>query len=101
MPLKILIAEDSATNRLLFSMTMKRLGHAADIAVNGMEACQLFRGTHYDLVFLDLNMPVADGIRAAMEINRNNPRGARDIVPSSTLQDDPHARRRAEGNQGP
>jgi len=74
MPLNILIAEDSATNRLLFSITMTRLGHQVDIASNGQEAVELFRDNIYHLVFLDLYMPVMGGIEAAFAIKRLNAR---------------------------
>jgi CheY-like chemotaxis protein len=76
MPLKILIAEDSATNRLLFSMAMTRLGHQVDIAANGQEAVDMFSENPYDLVFLDLYMPVMNGIEAAYALKRHNTRGA-------------------------
>jgi CheY-like chemotaxis protein len=77
MPLKILIAEDSATNRLLFSITMTRLGHLVDIAVNGREPAEMFQNARsnpdggYDLVFLDLYMPVMTGIEAAFAIRQS------------------------------
>lgn len=75
MPLKILIADDSATNRLLFTTVMTRLGHMADAVATGREAVALFRETRYDFVFLDLNMPGMDGMQTAAEIQRQNPRG--------------------------
>lgn len=74
MPLRILIAEDSETNRLLLSMTMKRLCCDTDIAANGKAALDFFRHNPYDLVFLDLKMPVMDGIAAAREIQKYNKR---------------------------
>lgn len=75
MPLRILIADDSATNRLLFSTVMTRLGHVADAVATGREAVALFREARYDVVFLDLNMPVMDGMQTAAEMQRQNPRG--------------------------
>lgn len=75
MPLNILIAEDSATNRLLFSMTLSRLGHAVDIAANGQEAARMFTENAYDLVFLDLHMPVMNGIETAYAIRQDNAKG--------------------------
>jgi CheY-like chemotaxis protein len=63
MPLRLLIAEDSATNRLLLSMTMARIGIDADIAANGKEALALFHQHRYDLVFLDLEMPALMSVR--------------------------------------
>jgi CheY-like chemotaxis protein len=42
MPLRILIADDSATNRLLFKTTVTRMGHHADVVATGREAIDLF-----------------------------------------------------------
>lgn len=75
MPLCILIADDSATNRMLFSMTIKRMGHEADVVATGDEATNLFSQKQYDLVFLDLNMPLTDGIGTARKILPMNKRG--------------------------
>lgn len=72
MTLRILIADDSATNRLLFSTVMTRLGHHADTAATGREALALFRDNRYDLVFLDLNMPVMDGFDTGAQIRQKN-----------------------------
>lgn len=74
MTLKILIAEDSETNRLLFSMTMRRLAYEADIVANGAEALKHFMRRDYDLVFLDLNMPVMDGVETARQMRQYNKR---------------------------
>lgn len=75
MNVKILIADDSATNRLLLSATISRLGHKADIVASGVEALHNFQREDYDLVFLDLNMPLMDGIVTAREIQKINKRG--------------------------
>jgi CheY-like chemotaxis protein len=74
MPLHILIADDSSTNRLLFTTAVTRLGHTADAAANGDEALEMFASTAYDLIFLDLNMPIMDGIRTALALQQKNPR---------------------------
>lgn len=72
MPLRILIADDSATNRLLFATTITRTGHHADVVATGREAVNLFMQNRYDLVFLDINMPVMGGIATAREIQTIN-----------------------------
>ena len=74
MSMRLLISEDSATNRLLLSMTLERLGYKAEIVANGAEAVEKFSPHLYDLVFLDLNMPVMDGIETAWEISKHNSR---------------------------
>lgn len=73
MPLHILIADDSATNRQLFSLVAARMGHRADTAASGREALALFAQHAYDLVFLDLAMPVMDGYTLARQMQIRNP----------------------------
>lgn len=68
MTLHILIADDSATNRLLFSTVVTRMGYQVDVAASGREALDLAARQTYDLVFLDLNMPHMSGLQAAKEI---------------------------------
>lgn len=91
MTIKILIAEDSATHRLLYAMTMERMGCMADIAVNGAEALEFFKKGRYDIVFLDLNMPRMDGIETAhaiQKINKHNiPVYAISGFPSAKMED--------------
>lgn len=74
MPLHMLIADDSATNRMLFATTVTRMGHQADVVATGREAVAFFNKNSYDLVFLDINMPGMDGIATAMEIQPLNKR---------------------------
>jgi len=68
MPLRFLIADDSATNRMLFSATITRMGHQADVVATGREALDCIHASRYDLVFLDVNMPGMDGATTAREI---------------------------------
>lgn len=74
MPLRMLIADDSATNRMLFSTTVTRMGHHADVVATGREAVDLFQKNAYDLVFLDIHMPGMGGIATAAEIQTLNKR---------------------------
>lgn len=63
-PLSILIAEDHPVNRKLLEVYLKRRGYIADLAFNGHEAVQAVLSGNYDLVFMDIQMPVMDGIEA-------------------------------------
>jgi len=67
-PLTILIAEDSAADRLLLSTIVRRQGHQVLTAANGAEAVDLFRRQQPSLVLMDAMMPVMDGFEAARQI---------------------------------
>ena len=62
--LKILLAEDSEENRLLIAAYLRGTAHQLDTAENGRIAVEMFRTTRYDLVLVDVNMPVLDGYSA-------------------------------------
>ncbi|WP_166222427.1 ATP-binding SpoIIE family protein phosphatase [Pseudomonas atagonensis] len=67
-PLTILIAEDSAADRLLLSTIVRRQGHDVLTAANGAEAVEVFRQQQPHLVLMDAMMPVMDGFQAAQRI---------------------------------
>ena len=67
-PLTILIAEDSAADRLLLSTIVRRQGHQVLTAANGAEAVETFKAQQPDLVLMDALMPVMDGFEAARQI---------------------------------
>ncbi|WP_367374726.1 SpoIIE family protein phosphatase [Pseudomonas lini] len=67
-PLTILIAEDSAADRLLLSTIVRRQGHEVLTAANGAEAVEAFRSQRPHLVLMDAMMPVMDGFEAAQQI---------------------------------
>jgi len=67
-PLTILIAEDSAADRMLLSHIVRRQGHEVLTAANGAEAVESFRQQRPHLVLMDAMMPVMDGFEAARQI---------------------------------
>nr|WP_164472846.1 PAS domain S-box protein [Cohnella candidum] len=63
--LRILIAEDTHVNQRLLARMLEKTGCAVDVVQNGKEAVQAVQRNHYDLVFMDIEMPLMDGISAA------------------------------------
>lgn len=70
---KILVVEDNAMNQMVLKMiTKKWLNTEVDYAFNGEEALNLMNSIKYDIVLMDLQMPVMDGYEATIEIRRGN-----------------------------
>jgi CheY-like chemotaxis protein len=67
-PLRILLADDSADNRLLIQAYLKKYPFQIDIAENGEKAVAKFQSSSYDLVLMDMQMPVMDGYTATRKI---------------------------------
>jgi signal transduction histidine kinase/CheY-like chemotaxis protein len=63
-PLKILIAEDNQVNQKLAERVLNKLGYRPDMAGDGQEALQRATDTSYDMIFMDVQMPVVDGLEA-------------------------------------
>lgn len=76
---KILIAEDNAINQTLLVKFLAKLGAGFDIANNGREAVDLFKKGKYDLILMDMEMPILSGIEATKEIRGSRKRGAKTI----------------------
>ncbi len=66
--MKILVAEDNPINQQIMEVMIRLKQWDCKIVSNGREAVEASRNEKYDLIFMDLNMPVLDGIEAAKEI---------------------------------
>jgi two-component system sensor histidine kinase/response regulator len=68
--LGILLVDDSADNRLLVESYLKTSPYKLDLAENGEVAVEKFKSGHYDLVLMDMQMPVMDGYTATATIRQ-------------------------------
>ncbi|MES9955264.1 MAG: response regulator [Candidatus Thiodiazotropha sp. 6PLUC2] len=69
---RILIVEDQTENRLLLRQLLDPLGFDLREAVNGQEAIELFQEWHPHLIFMDIRMPVMDGLQATRNIKASD-----------------------------
>ncbi len=65
---RILIAEDNSMNTKVAMLLTKQLGLNPDVVVNGAEAVQAYVANHYDIILMDLQMPIMDGEEATRKI---------------------------------
>jgi len=77
LPLRILIADDSPVNLRVGQSFLQRMGYKPQAASNGMEVLEALKQQHYDIVFLDVQMPEKDGYQTAREIVASWPQGDR------------------------
>ncbi len=71
LPLKILVAEDNPTNQKLMLLTFQHMGYSVDLVGNGLEVIQALKRMHYDLLFMDVEMPEMDGLETTRAIVRD------------------------------
>jgi PAS domain S-box-containing protein len=64
LPLDILLVEDNPINQKVAQRIIKNIGYSIDIAENGLVALDLLKQKKYDLIFMDIQMPEMDGLRA-------------------------------------
>jgi len=84
LPLKILLVEDNMINQKLALRILERMGYHADMAGNGLEALQALERQAYDIIFMDMQMPEMDGLKASRQITQDRPVEQRPIIIAMT-----------------
>ena len=69
-PLRILITEDTPTNRVVLGLMLERMGYQADEAITGYEALAALEQRDYDVILMDMYMPDLDGLETTRQIRR-------------------------------
>ena len=78
--LRILLAEDNIVNQKVAEIMLKKMGHSVVIANNGREAVTAFENQEFDLILMDGQMPVMDGLKATAEIRRLESRDSKRVM---------------------
>lgn len=70
---KILLVEDKKTNQMVISMMLEEYGHKVEIASNGLIALEMIKPGKYDFVFMDIQMPIMDGLTTVRKLRAGFP----------------------------
>ena len=85
LPLRVLAAEDNEVNRLILGALLEPLGVQLRLAADGVEAVEAFASEPFDMVLMDVQMPVMNGVEAARAIRRREAEAGRPPTPILAL----------------
>ncbi|MBN2633714.1 MAG: response regulator [Bacteroidales bacterium] len=91
--ISILVVEDNKLTQKVISTMLRTIGYSCDMAGDGKEGCRLAEQKQYDLIFMDLLMPVMNGFEAARKIMAND---RNMLIVALTADNMPEARQKAE-----
>ncbi|PHR30086.1 MAG: hypothetical protein COA36_01505 [Desulfotalea sp.] len=83
--LSTLIVEDEHINQQILQAILSKLGHQSTLATNGEQALQLLESNHYDVILMDVQMPVLDGIETTRQIKKSTKFAAARHIPIIAL----------------
>lgn len=75
-----LVVEDNKVNQLVLKQYLLKLGFSVDVAENGLIACQLCADKKYDFIFMDIHMPIMNGLEATTEIRNSDTENSNTII---------------------
>uniref|UniRef100_A0AAU1I922 Circadian input-output histidine kinase CikA n=1 Tax=Streptomyces sp. NBC_00180 TaxID=2903632 RepID=A0AAU1I922_9ACTN len=90
-PLRILLAEDNTVNQQLALRMLAKIGYEADVVGDGAQALEAVRNHTYDVVLMDVHMPVMNGLEASRAIHRE-PHAKRPVIVALTASAMPEDR---------
>jgi CheY-like chemotaxis protein/nitrogen-specific signal transduction histidine kinase/HPt (histidine-containing phosphotransfer) domain-containing protein len=71
LPLRLLLADDNSVNQKVASRLFQQMGYRIEFVNNGLEAVEAVKQKGYDIVFMDVQMPVLDGLEATQQIRQH------------------------------
>ena len=92
LPLRILLAEDNPVNQKVALLQLRNLGYEADVATDGAQVLGMLEQQRYDVILMDCQMPVMDGLAATREIRRSHPHPVRIVAMTANAMDEDRQR---------
>ncbi len=94
LPLSILLAEDNFTNQELVVTLMRKMGYSIDAVENGRKALEIMEHKAFDIILMDVQMPVMNGLEATQAIIEKYPENVRPYIIAITANAMPGDRER-------